>query len=149
MSGIGILIVLGSVIAPLIIAILVGAKATRWGCRISGVLLLLLVATFVVLSVQPRSVERFMDNQALSIPGDYQDHVEYGRPLGFWRRFPETAWNTMQNQLDLRGLIVDGIFWGYFVVVVMVPAFFQLIRNRHRTAANQPSQPIAGKPGSG
>jgi hypothetical protein len=139
----GIVIILGAVLVPLFIAIALGVRATRIGCRISGWSLFALVAMFVLLSVQPHNVPKLTDGQAFSLPGDYHDHVAYGWPFGFWRRFQDPKLNTMRNQIDLRGVAVAGIFWGYYAFVAVVPAGIQLIRNkRMKTAANQASQAI-------
>lgn len=91
----------------------------------------------MILSLGPRFVPKLSDGQAFTEAGDYQDHVEYGWPFGFWRHFQDPEWNTMRNQLDLRGVAVDGILWGYYALVAMAPAGIQLIRNkRTKTAAN-------------
>lgn len=138
MTIVGIVIILGAALVPLFIAIALGVRATRIGCRISGWSLFALVAMFVLLSVQPHNVPKLTDGQAFSLPGDYQDHVEYGWPFGFWRYFQDPEWNTMRNQIDLRGVAVDGILWGYYALVAMVPAGIHRIRNkRTKTAANQ------------
>jgi hypothetical protein len=134
----GIVMILGVALVPLFIAIALGVKAKRIGCRISGWSLFTLVAMFVLLSVQPHNVAKLTDGQAFSLPGDYQDHVEYGWPAGCWRHFQDPEWNTMRNQIDLRGVAADGVFWGYYALVAMVPGGIQLIRNkRTKTAANQ------------
>lgn len=142
MTTMGIVMILGAALMPLFIAVTVGVKATRIGCRISLWSLLALVAMFVLLSVQPHDVPRFTDGQAFSVPGDYQDHIEYGWPFGFWRRFQDPEWNTIHNQIDLRGVAVDGILWGYYALVATVPAAIQLIRNkRTKTAAHRAAPP--------
>jgi hypothetical protein len=83
------------------------------------------------------------DGQEFAIPGDCLDHVEYGWPFGFWRVFHSKQWDTIENQLDVRGLAADGILWGYLAVAALIPAAFQLIRNRKdREAANNTPEDI-------
>ena len=132
MTIIGILMVLGVAVVPLLIAVVVGIKLRHHGLRITGILLLVLLGAFLILFLRPRFIPKLSDGQAFTETGDYHDHVEYGWPFGLWRQFDDPELNTLHHQVDILGLVVDGILWGYCVVVAAAPGGIQLFRRRRR-----------------
>ena len=115
------------------------------GYRTTLIALGLLATACIVLAIPGYFVPALDDNVAFSIPGDYHDRYVHGLPFGFWMSYVDPEWmepdlnwwTRLELRVDLRGLFLDAVFWGFLALLCSVPAGLAFVRQRNQSASNQ------------